>query len=170
MSNFYPFTNKRAKTTIVHLSTCFEKRTHADNDQPEKKLKPGGGCWVHDSCHVCWIPFSGCREEVENVWANQRLGRLSCFFHQPKKTTNLVENVKILLPIKFHRIPFSGSREEVENVWANQRPELPSWFSDPPEKQKMVKDLETLLHVKFHSIQFSSCRSRKCVMLTTMDS
>ena len=36
----------------MHLSTCFENRTHADNDQPEKKLKPGGGCWVHDSCQV----------------------------------------------------------------------------------------------------------------------
>ena len=33
------------------------------------------------------ILFSGFREEVENVSANQRLGRPSCFSDQPKKHT-----------------------------------------------------------------------------------
>ena len=32
-----------------------------------------------------WIPFSGFREEVENVWANQRPGRPSCFSDRPEK-------------------------------------------------------------------------------------
>ena len=32
------------------------------------------------------------------------------------KNTNLVEDVKILLPVKFRWIPFSGFRGEVENV------------------------------------------------------
>ena len=53
------------------------------------------------------------------------------------KNTNLVEDVEILLPIKFHRIPFSGFRGEVENVSANQRPGRPSCFSDWPKKHKL---------------------------------
>ena len=32
------------------------------------------------------------------------------------KNTNLVEDVKIYLPVKFCQIPFSGLRGEVENV------------------------------------------------------
>ena len=32
------------------------------------------------------------------------------------KNTNLVEDVEIYLPVKFHQFPFSGFRGEVENV------------------------------------------------------
>ena len=53
------------------------------------------------------------------------------------KNTNLIEDVEILLPIKFRQIPFSGFRGEVENVSANQRPGRPSCFSDRPEKHKL---------------------------------
>ena len=52
------------------------------------------------------------------------------------KNTNLVEDVEILLPVKFRVIPFSGFIREIENVSANQRPGRPSCFSDPPEKHK----------------------------------
>ena len=45
------------------------------------------------------IPFSGFRGEVENVSANQRPRRPSCFSDRPKNT-NLVGDVKILLPVK----------------------------------------------------------------------
>ena len=44
------------------------------------------------------------------------------------KNTNLVEDIEILLPVKFHEIPFSGFKEEVKNVSANQRPGRPSCF------------------------------------------
>ena len=53
------------------------------------------------------------------------------------KNTNLVQNVEILLPVKFCWIPFSGFREEVENVSANQRKGWSSCFSDRPEKHKL---------------------------------
>ena len=53
------------------------------------------------------------------------------------KYTNLVEDVEIMLPVKFCRNPFSGFRGEVENVSANQRPGRPSCFSDRPEKHKL---------------------------------
>ena len=62
-----------------------------------------------------WIPFNGFREEVENVSANQRPGRPSCFSDRPKNT-NLVEDVEILLPVMFRWITFSNFRGEVENV------------------------------------------------------
>ena len=106
--------------------------------------------------------FSGFRGEVVNFSANQRPVQPSCLSDQPEyhergrehsqpirgqgghlvfpigpKNTNLVENVEILLPVKFGWIPFSGFRGEVENVSANQRPWRPSCFSDWPEKHKL---------------------------------
>ena len=53
------------------------------------------------------------------------------------KNKNLVEDVEILLPVKFHEIPFSRFRAEVKNVLANQRPRRPSCFLDRPEKHKL---------------------------------
>ena len=44
------------------------------------------------------IPFGGLRGEVENVSANQRPGRLSCFPIGPK-ITNFVEDMEVLLQI-----------------------------------------------------------------------
>ena len=82
-----------------------------------------------------WIPFSGFRGEVENVSANKRPGRPSCFSNRPKNT-KLVDDIKISLPVKFRWILFSGFRGEVENVSANQRPGRPSCFSDQPKKHK----------------------------------
>ena len=111
-----------------------------------------------------WIPFSGFREEVENVSANQRPGRPSCFSDRPKKNTNLVEDVEILLPIKFRWIPFSGFRE-VENDSANQRPGRPSCFSDRPEKHKLGRGRWDLApyKVSLNSIQRFQSISRKCI-------
>ena len=53
------------------------------------------------------------------------------------KNTNLVEDIEILLPVKFHLIPLSGFRGEVENISANHRPGRPFCFSDRPEKHKL---------------------------------
>ena len=55
------------------------------------------------------------------------------------KNTNLVEDIEILLPVKFRRIPFNGFRGEVKNVSANQRPGRPSCFSDRQEKHKLCR-------------------------------
>ena len=55
------------------------------------------------------------------------------------KNTNFVEDIVILLPIKFRSIPFSGFRGEVKNVSANQRPGRPSCFSDQPKKHKLCR-------------------------------
>ena len=85
------------------------------------------------------------------------------------KNTNLVEDVEILLPVKFLWIPFSGFREEVENVSANQRPGRPSCFSNRPEKHILGRgrwDLASC-QVSLNSVQQFQRRSRKCEKLTT---
>ena len=94
------------------------------------------------SVKFCWILLSGCRGEVENVSANQRPGLPQPIRGQGRhlvlpirpKNTNLVEVVKILLPVKFCWILFSGFRGEVENVSANQRPGRPSCFFRSAQK------------------------------------
>ena len=81
------------------------------------------------------------------------------------KNTNLVEDIEILLPVKFHWILFSGFREEVENVSANQRPGWPCCFSDRPQKHKLGRgrwDLASC-QVSLNSIQRFQRRSRKCL-------
>ena len=48
------------------------------------------------------------------------------------KNTNLVEDVEIVIHVKFRCIPFSGCRVEVLNVLVNQRPGRPSCVSCMP--------------------------------------
>ena len=74
------------------------------------------------------------------------------------KNKNLVEDVEILLPVKFRWIPFSGFRGEVENVSANQRPGRPSFFTIGPKNTNLVEDVEILLPMKFCWIPFSGFR------------
>ena len=70
-------------------------------------------------------------------------------FPKGSKNTNLVEDVEILLPVKFGSILFRGFRGEVENVSANQRQGRPSWFPIGPKNTNLVEDGEILLSVKF---------------------
>ena len=84
------------------------------------------------------------------------------------KNTNLVEDIEILLPVKFRWIPFSDIREEVENVLANQRPGWPSFFFDWPEKHKLGRgrwDLASC-QVSLNSVQLFQRRSWKCEKFT----
>ena len=81
------------------------------------------------------------------------------------KNTDLVKDVKILLPVKFRRILFSGFREEVENVSASQRPGRSSYFSDLLEKHRLSRghiDLASC-QVLLNSVQRFQRRSRKCL-------
>ena len=78
------------------------------------------------------------------------------------KNTNLVEEIEILLPVKFRWIQFSSFRE-VENVSANQRPGRPSSFSDRPEKHKLGRGHWYLAscQVSLNSVQRFQRRRRK---------
>ena len=78
------------------------------------------------------------------------------------KNINSVEDVEILLPIKFHWILFRG---EVENISANQRPGQSSCFSDRPEKHKLGRgrwDLASC-QVSLKYVQQFQRRSQKCL-------
>ena len=92
-----------------------------------------------------------------------RRGRRSCFSNRPENT-NLVEDIEILLPVKFRWIPFSGFRE-VKNVSANRRPGRPFYFSDRQKNTptNLVEDAEILFPVKFCWIPFSGFREVKSV-------
>ena len=77
----------------------------------------------------------------------------------PPPTTDLVEDVEILLPVKFRWIPLSHFRGEVENVSANQRPGQPSCFFPIGSKNtNLVEGVEILLSVKFRWNLFSGFR------------
>ena len=116
---------------------------------------------------IRWILFSSVRTKAENVSANQRPGRQSCFPDQPEKQKKLVDGVEILLPVNVHWIPFSGFMGEVENVSVNQVPGRQSCFQDRPEKRKLdwrLYDL-TSCQVSLNSVQRFQRKSRKCESL-----
>ena len=87
------------------------------------------------------------------------------FFRSARKKTNLVQDVEILLPVKFHWIPCNGFREEVENVSANQKPGRPFCFSDWPEKHIFDSGRWDFgsCQVLLNSIQRFQRRSWKCL-------
>ena len=105
-----------------------------------------------------WIPFSGFRGEVENVSANQRPGRPSCFSDRPKNT-NLVEEVGTLPPVKFHCILFSRFRGEKSKMSQSIRGQGGHLvFPIGPKNTNLVEDVEILLPVMFRWISFNSLR------------
>ena len=65
-----------------------------------------------------WIPFNGFRGEVKKLKMSQQIrcqgGHL--VFQTGSKNTNLIEDVEILLPVKFRWIPYSGL-EEKSKIW-----------------------------------------------------
>ena len=79
-------------------------------------------------------------------------------FSISQKNTNFVEDVEILLHVKFRWILCSSFKGEVENVFANQRQGRPSCFFIGLKNTNLVEDVEILLSVEFHWIPFSSFR------------
>ena len=64
---------------------------------------------------VSWHPYSPALTN-KRYWPRCRL--LFFVFLIGPKNTNLVENVEIMLPVKFCWIPFSGSEEKLK-MWKN---------------------------------------------------
>ena len=92
---------------------------------------------VHDwDLASCQVSFNSLQRRSWKCLSQSEARWSSCFSHRPEKNTNLVEDIEISIPVKFHWIPFSSFRGEVENVSANQRPGRPSCFSNRPEKHK----------------------------------
>ena len=108
---------------------------------------------------VAWLKWTrGRKDHMYNVQPFWGIGQSShLVFPISPKNTNLVEDVEISLPVKFHWILFNRFKREVENASAHQRPGRPSCFSDRPPKN-LVEDIEILFPVKFCWIPFSSFR------------
>ena len=102
---------------------------------------------------IHWILFSGSFFLTKNPFWQISQGGNFCLLIG-LKNTNLVEDVEILLPVKFYWIPFRGFREEDENVSDNQTPGWPFCLSDLPKNTNLVETLRSCFlssFVKFHS-------------------
>ena len=143
---------------------CFSGR-------PEKH-KLGRGRWNLTSYQVSFNFVQQFQRRSRKSLSKSEARAAILFFPSPpppppkKKNTNMVEDVDILLPVKFRWIPFSGFIGEVENVSANQRLGRPLCFSDQPEKKhKLGRGRWNLAsyQVLFNSVQRFQRRSRKCL-------
>ena len=88
-----------------------------------------------------------------------------------QKNTYLVEDIEILLLIKFPWIPFSGFKGEVKMSQQIRGQGGHLFFFDRPEKHKLGKGCWDLAscQVSLNSDQWFQRRSRKCEKLTTTD-
>ena len=101
------------------LSHSEAGRLFCFSDRPGK-LKIGRKRWDLASCQVLLnSEFLSAVSWEESKMYQPLRGRGDNFvFLIGPKNTDLVEDVEILLPVRFRWIPFSGFREEVENVSA----------------------------------------------------
>ena len=160
---------------------------------------PSRGHW--GPVKLPWVPFSGFRRGWKCVSQSEALAAI-LFFRSAKETQtsfqgghlvylisppplNLVEDVEILLSVKFTEfrsavseenlkiclsvkfpwVPFSGFKGKVENVSANQRPWRPFCFFRSAQKtQTLLRTLiSCFLQSLLNSVQRFQRRSRKCV-------
>ena len=117
-----------------------------------KKKRPKGPHNVHLStmCHLLWWNCQG--------------GNLYSLFGP--KNTNLVEDVKILLPVKFRWIPFNGFRGKVKICLSQSEARVTIlffWIS--PKKHKLCRGRWELAfcQVSLNSVQWFHRRSQKCL-------
>ena len=75
------------------------------------------------------------------------------------KNTNLVEDIKILLPVKFRWIPFSSFRGKVKICLSQSEARAAILFFRSARKNtNLVEGVEILLPIKFRRIRFSGFR------------
>ena len=134
------------------------------SDRPEEH-KLGRGRWDLASHEVSLNSVQRFKRRSRKCLSQSRGQGGHLVFPIGPKNTNLVEDVEILLPVKFRWIPLSGFRGEVENVSSNQRPGQLSCFSDRPEEHKLGRGRWDLAshEVSLNSVQRFQRRSRKCL-------
>ena len=106
-----------------------------------------------------WIPFSGFRGEVENVSANQRPGRLSCFFLSAQKD-KLGRGRWDLASCQIHWIPLSDCRGWSRKCLSQSVARAVIFFSIGPKNSNLVEGAEILLPVVELSVVVSEERSK----------
>ena len=88
------------------------------SDRPEKH-KLGRAHWDLTSCQVSLNSLQRFKRRSQKCLSQSELGAAILFFRTAPKNTNLVEDVEILLPVKFRWILLSRFRGEVKNVKVN---------------------------------------------------
>ena len=128
------------------------------SDRPEKH-KLARGRWDLASCQVSLNSLQRFYRGSKKMYQPFRGRGGHPIFPIDPISTNLLEDVEILLPVKFRWIPFSGFTEEVKkNVSAIQRPRRPSYFSDRPEKHKLARGCWDIACCQVWLHSFSSFR------------
>ena len=142
--------------------------TRGRGGHPVFPIVPKTQTWKRSLRFCCLSSFIKFRSAVseEKSKMSQPIrgqGRHLVFPIRPKNT-NLLEDIEILLPVKFGWILFSGLRGEVYIVSAYQRPGRPSCFSNRPEKHKLGRGRWDLaFQVSLNSLQRFQRRSPKCL-------
>ena len=106
----------------------------------------------------CWIRFSGFRGEVENVSANQKPGRPSCFSDRPEKHKlgiGLWDLASCQISLNFGSA-VSEEKSKMSQPISGQGGHLV--FRIGPKNTNLVEGVEILLSVKFRWIPFSGFR------------
>ena len=124
--HWIPFSGSQSEVENVSVNQS-PGRPSCFSDRPEKR-KVGRGRWYLASCVVSLKSVKRFQRRSWKCLSQSEVRAAILYFRSARKNTNLVEDVEILLPIKFHRFPFCGFRGEVENVSANQRLGQPSCF------------------------------------------
>ena len=125
------------------------------SDRPEKH-KLGRAHWDIASCQVSSNSESVVLEKKSKVSQPIRTRGGHLVFPIGLKNTNLVEDVEILLPVKFRWILFSGFRGDVKNVKVNDR-QTDGWRTDgrtTDDGQRMI----TIVHLSLRL----RCTKKKC--------
>ena len=149
---------------MCHLFDGLARAAILFSDRPKKhKLGNGRGRWDLASSQVLLNSVQQFQRRSRKYLSQSEARVAILVFSVRPKNTNMVEDIEILLPVKFHWIPLSGFRGEVENVSANQRPGRPSCFSDRPEKHKIGRCCWDLASCKVssNSVQRFQGKSRK---------
>ena len=128
------------------------------SDRPEKH-NFSRGCWDLVSCQVSLNSIQRFQRRSQK-WLSQSEARAAIlFFPIGPKNTNLLEDVEILLPVKFRWIPFSTFRGEVEKCLSQSEARAAIlFFPIGPKNTNSVEDIEILLPLKFPWILFSGFR------------
>ena len=102
---------------------------------------------------LCWIPFSGFRREVENVSANQRPGRPSCFSYRPEKH-KLGRGRWDLASYQVSLISVQWFQRRSRKCLSQSETRAAIFFLIGPKNTNLVEGVEILLSVKFLWIPF----------------
>ena len=112
----------------------------------------------------CWILLGGFRGEVENVSANQRPGRPSCFFDRPKKH-KLCRGRWDLASCQVSSNSVKRFQKRSRKCLHQSEARAAILSSDRPEKHKLGRGRRDLVscQVLSNSVKRFQRRSRKCL-------